>query len=216
MTNDVGYYNRLVFTLILQNDLAKLRSVLNIRPDALESIDQYSNTPLLYASYRGRSQLTRYLLAIGANPKRINVFGKYSSPKIITIRLINIITTIQLFSYVLLPCHQGQSALTLATYSGDLDTCKSILNAVDFDELNAIGILSPLCVAALQGNTDIAQIYLTLETSKQFECPSETIHGICPLQLAQNNDDYNMIELLRPKHQTHLLTIPSVHLNSIS
>lgn len=84
MTNDVGYYNRIVFNAILQNDLARLRSVLHIMPDALEFTDQYSNTPLLYASYRGRSQLTRYLLAIGANPKRINVFGKYPSSKIIT------------------------------------------------------------------------------------------------------------------------------------
>lgn len=104
---------------------------------------------------------------------------------------------------------QGQNALTLATYSGDLETCKSILNIIDFSEFNAMGILSPLCVAALQGNMDIAKIYLTLETSNRFKCPSETIHGICPLQLAQFNGDRNMTDLLQPQHQMHLLRIPN-------
>lgn len=61
-------------------------------------------------------------------------------------------------------------------------------------------------MAALQGNIDIAQFYLTLETPKRnlFDCPSESIHGICPLQLAQIKGDTNMMDLLRPNHQLHL------------
>lgn len=76
--NDVEYYGHLVFNSISQNDFASLQSVLIIHPDALEFLDKFSNTPLLFACYCGRSQFVRYLLAHGANYKRINVFGKYS------------------------------------------------------------------------------------------------------------------------------------------
>lgn len=108
---------------------------------------------------------------------------------------------------------QGQNALSLATYSGDIDTCNAILNRVDFETFNATGLLSPLCVAALQGNLDMAQIYLTLETPNQnrLDCPSESIHGVCPMQLAQYKGDINMMDLLRPTHQSHLTKTSSIH-----
>lgn len=101
---------------------------------------------------------------------------------------------------------QGQNTLTLATYSGDIETCMAILKCIDYNEFNATGLLTPLCVAALQGNIDIAKMYLKLETPKQnqFDCPSESIHGICPLHLAEIKGDSNMINLLRPIHQLHL------------
>lgn len=108
---------------------------------------------------------------------------------------------------------QGQNALTLATYSGVLETCNVILAHFSFAEFNATGILSPLCVAALQGNTDIAKFYLTLETPTEtlFDCSSESIHGICPMQLAQFRGDINMMNLLRPRHQLHMLKTSQIH-----
>lgn len=66
-----------VFGFILRNDLVGLQTALKQFPDTIEYIDQYSNTPLLYACYYGRSQIVSYLLAIGANHQRINIFGKY-------------------------------------------------------------------------------------------------------------------------------------------
>lgn len=102
---------------------------------------------------------------------------------------------------------QGQNALTLATYSGDIETCMVLLKRINYNEFNMSGLLTPLCVAALQGNIDIAKIYLTLETPKQniIDCPSKSIHGICPLHLARIKGDTNMIDLLQSKHQLHLI-----------
>lgn len=96
--------------------------------------------------------------------------------------------------------------MTLATYSGDRRTCDIILHTIRFDELNTIGLLSPLCVATLQGNIDLVKIYLAMESSSgnRFECSSESIHGICPLKLAQIMDNTDLSELLRSKHQMHL------------
>lgn len=67
-----------VFDSIFRNDLATLQTSLKIYPDALEYMDRFSNTPLLYASYCGRSCLVRYLFSLGANHHRINIFGKYT------------------------------------------------------------------------------------------------------------------------------------------
>lgn len=101
---------------------------------------------------------------------------------------------------------QGQNALALATYSNDRKTCETILRATTFDGFNSIGILTPLCVAVLQHNIDLARIFLSLEApgSSAYDCPSETIHGVCPIQLAQQTKDINMVKLLRPKHNKHL------------
>ncbi|XP_031640979.1 DNA replication inhibitor plutonium [Contarinia nasturtii] len=176
--DSICYY---VFDSISRNDLTALQKSLKLYPDALEYMDRFSNTPLLYASYCGRSCLVRYLFVLGANHHRINIFG--------------------------------QNVLSLATYSGDIETCNVILTYVGFDEFNATGILSPLCVASLQGNIDIAKIYLTLEIQdeNQFDCPSASLHGICPMQLAQYRGDSNMMNLLRPKHQLHLFKTQNIH-----
>lgn len=101
--------------------------------------------------------------------------------------------------------YSGQNALTLATYSGDRRTCDIILHTIRFDELNTIGLLSPLCVATLQGDIDLVKIYLAMESSSgnRFECSSASIHGICPLKLAQIMNNTDLTELLRSKHQTH-------------
>lgn len=103
--------------------------------------------------------------------------------------------------------------MTLATYSGELETCNVILTHFNFNEFNTTGILSPLCVAALQGYTDIVKIYLTLEptTENLFDCSSESIHGVCPMQLAQFKGDINMMNLLRPKHQFHMHKTLKIH-----
>lgn len=100
--------------------------------------------------------------------------------------------------------------MTLATYSGDLETCNVILAHCDFNEFNATGILSPLCVAVLQGYTDIAKFFLTLEmpTKNLFDCSSESIHGVCPMQLAQFKDDADMMNLLQLRHQLHVFKTP--------
>lgn len=103
--------------------------------------------------------------------------------------------------------YSGQNALTLATYSGDQRTCDIILHAIRFDEMNNFGLLTPLCVATLQGNIDLVKIYLAMETpaANLFECSSESMHGICPLKLAQIMKNIDLIELLRCKHQMHLI-----------
>lgn len=62
-------------------------------------------------------------------------------------------------------------------------------------------------MATLQGNIEIAKLYLQLESSNRNavnNCPSETVHGVCPLQLAEIKGDIKMMELLWPKHQLHL------------
>lgn len=95
--------------------------------------------------------------------------------------------------------------MTLATYSGDRKTCDIILDTIRFDEWNSIGLLSPLCVATLQGNIDLVKIYLAMESSSgnRFECSSGSIHGICPLKLAQIMNNSDLTDLLRSKHQMH-------------
>lgn len=87
------------------------------------------------------------------------------------------------------------------------------MQTTNFDEFNKIGVLSPLCVAALQQNIDLAKLYLSFETPAKhlFDCSSESIHGICPLQLAQLTNNADMIELLQPKHQLHLYKISRIN-----
>lgn len=66
-----------LFECIAQNDLTRLQSFLEKYPDAIECLDAYSNTPLLYACFRGFSEIVMYLLACGADYKRINIFGNF-------------------------------------------------------------------------------------------------------------------------------------------
>lgn len=96
----------------------------------------------------------------------------------------------------------------MATHSGNRNLCDLILHSIRFDELNGIGLLSPLCVATLQGNIDLMKIYLAMESPSTVQCASESIHGICPLKLAQIMNNVDLIELLQYKHQMHL-KIPS-------
>lgn len=65
-----------VFDAISRNDFVKLKTALKKYPDALEYVDKCSNSPLLYACYCGQSRLVSYLLSLGANYERINVYGK--------------------------------------------------------------------------------------------------------------------------------------------
>lgn len=67
-----------VFNLIARNDLRGLRMVFNEHPDAIEMLDRYLNTPLLYACHLGHSRVVRYLLGVGANHGQLNIFGKYT------------------------------------------------------------------------------------------------------------------------------------------
>lgn len=63
------------------------------------------------------------------------------------------------------------------------------------------------------GNSfDFLQIYLTLEqpNPNPFDCPSESIHGVCPMRLAQFKGDDNMIDLLRSKHQLHIMKVSAI------
>lgn len=66
-----------VFGFILRNDLIGLQKALKKFPYALEYFDRFSNTPLLYACYCGRSQVVRNLIALGANHMQLNIFGSY-------------------------------------------------------------------------------------------------------------------------------------------
>lgn len=70
--------SHLIFDLIGHNDLQGLQMVLNEHPDAIETMDRYLNTPLLYACHLGRNRIVGYLLRIGANFGQLNIFGKYT------------------------------------------------------------------------------------------------------------------------------------------
>lgn len=194
-------FNHLIFECIARNDLRNLEQLLSLDGNAIECLDDFSNTPLLYACYCGRHRAVNYLLAKNADYKRINIFGK----PLFRMFLFFCFWVWTLFKFLHFQ-YSGQNALTLATYSGDRKTCDIILQTIRFDELNTIGLLSPLCVATLQGNIDLVKIYLAMESSSgnSFECSSGSIHGICPLKLAQIMDNTEMTELLRSKHQTHL------------
>lgn len=69
-----------VFKCIAQNNFTLLKNVIKMYPESIECLDDYSNTPLLYACYRGSSRIAGYLLARGADYMRINIFGNYIYP----------------------------------------------------------------------------------------------------------------------------------------
>lgn len=73
--------NHLIFECIERNDLTTLKHLLSF-DDAqfLECLDDFSNTPFLYACHLGRYRIAAYLLAHGADYKRINIFGKKKNP----------------------------------------------------------------------------------------------------------------------------------------
>lgn len=75
--SDAAYYFKYVFQAIEQNDLLGLKKIIRSSRAVMELADAYSNTPLLYACYRGRKDHLLYLLSKGANPHCINIFGKY-------------------------------------------------------------------------------------------------------------------------------------------
>lgn len=62
---------------VKRNDLFSLHFILDKYPFTLECVDEYSNTPLLLACYRGYDRIVAHLLKCGAEHRRINVFGKY-------------------------------------------------------------------------------------------------------------------------------------------
>lgn len=66
---------RRIFKCIEQNDLTNLRYLLSLNAQALECLDDFSNTPFLLACYFGRNRIVHYLLSNGADHQRINIFG---------------------------------------------------------------------------------------------------------------------------------------------
>lgn len=69
-------FNHFIFDCIARNDLQNLEHLLLLDGNAIECLDEFSNTPLLYACFYGRHRVVNYLLAKGADYKRINIFGK--------------------------------------------------------------------------------------------------------------------------------------------
>lgn len=69
-------FNHLIFECITRNDLQNLEHLLLLDGNAIECLDGFSNTPLLYACCYGLNRIVKYLLAKGADFKRINIFGK--------------------------------------------------------------------------------------------------------------------------------------------
>ena len=67
-----------IFDLIAHNNLRGLQMALNAHPDAIEMMDRYLNTPLLYACHLGHNHIVRHLLGVGANCGQLNIFGKYT------------------------------------------------------------------------------------------------------------------------------------------
>lgn len=70
-----------IFDSIARDDLIAVQYTLKRTPIVLESVDKYLNTPLLNACYLGRSQIVQYLLQLGADFERLNIFGKYDTVK---------------------------------------------------------------------------------------------------------------------------------------
>lgn len=69
---------RKLFECIIEDDLATAVSLLiKHNRSGLEYLDKYANTPLLMACYLGRKDFVRYFVSIGANYKRINLFGMF-------------------------------------------------------------------------------------------------------------------------------------------
>lgn len=100
----------------------------------------------------------------------------------------------------------GQNALALATYSGDLRTCQTVVDLWGFSNYNQTSILTPLCVAVLTNNYAIAEFYIHFENPTNGctnNCPSKSMHGVCPLELAKLQSNQNIIELLMPTHGQH-------------
>lgn len=71
--------SHLIFDAIAQNDMNDLKIALQSVPDALETADRSLNTPLLYACYCGHSRIVDYLLGLGADHGRLNLFGKHKT-----------------------------------------------------------------------------------------------------------------------------------------
>lgn len=69
-------------------------------------------------------------------------------------------------------------------------------------------MLPPLCVAALEGNVDMVRFYMARERElpaiADVKCKTSSLHGVCPLQLAVQQEHDDIIRLLRDQHVAHI------------
>lgn len=68
----------------------------------------------------------------------------------------------------------GQNALTLATYSGNIECVRILLNSWSYHNYTQSALMPPLCVAAFRGHLDLVKMF-----SKLYPSPEhiKTAHG---------------------------------------
>lgn len=100
----------------------------------------------------------------------------------------------------------GQNSLSLAAYSGDQLTCDELLRVWPYKNYNKTSMLTPLCVAIMREHIDLVRFFLTIDivSSKATKCKTATVHGICPLKIAKDKENYELVELLMDVHKLHL------------
>lgn len=68
-----------LFEMIRLNHFVDFQIILKNQNNNLEMLDEYSNTPLLFACYMGRYLFVKLLCESGANFNRINIYGNKSN-----------------------------------------------------------------------------------------------------------------------------------------
>lgn len=67
-------------------------------------------------------------------------------------------------------------------------------------------MLTPLCVATMREHIALVRFFLTMDivSSKRAKCKTATVHGICPLTIAKDKENYEIVELLTEVHKLHI------------
>lgn len=69
-------------------------------------------------------------------------------------------------------------------------------------------MMTPMCVAALQGNVEMVLFYLArdrdIPTVDSTKCKTASLHGVCPLRIAVMQGDDEVIRLLTEQHIQHI------------
>lgn len=102
--------------------------------------------------------------------------------------------------------------MALATFSGNIETCEYLLALSSYDAFNKTSICTPMSVAVLTNNISMIHFYLKFENDlikMRKECMSKTIHGVCPLKLAQLQNNQQIYNILYPLHKDHILGKPN-------
>lgn len=69
------WYGRQIIECINRNNFNGLIDFLSKTNVGLDYLDEFANTPFLYACYLGRCHFVKFLSDCGANVQRINIYG---------------------------------------------------------------------------------------------------------------------------------------------